>query len=147
MSKYDDLNSILLEGRLVKDPVKKDFENNKCVCNFTIAVNHSYKIKDGSYKQETSFIEIQVWNGAANLCCKYLTKGSQIRLRGVLKQQRWEDKEQKKYSKIIVCANHVEFRETKKKEIDELKDKNKKEGLKDSFVVEPTADLNNIPVF
>lgn len=112
MSKYDDLNSVLLEGRLTRDPNLKTFvASDSKVCNFTIANNYSYKLKDGSYKSEANFIDIQVWGNSGALCMQYLTKGSIVRLRGSLKQNKWEDKEGKKNSKIIVNAEHVEFRQ------------------------------------
>ncbi|MBK5200471.1 MAG: single-stranded DNA-binding protein [Spirochaetaceae bacterium] len=111
MSKYDDLNSVLLEGRLTRDPNLRTFTSDSKVCNFSIANNYSYKLKDGSYKSEANFIDIQVWGNSGALCMQYLTKGSIVRLRGSLKQNKWEDKEGKKNSKIIVNAEHVEFRQ------------------------------------
>lgn len=111
MSKYDDLNSVLLEGRLTRDPIFKTFASDSKVCNFTIANNYSYKLKDGSYKNEANFIDIQVWGNSGALCMQYLTKGSIVRLRGSIKQNKWEDKDGKKNSKIYVNAEHVEFRQ------------------------------------
>jgi single-strand DNA-binding protein len=113
MSKYDDLNSVLLEGRLTRDPSLKTFANDSKVCNFSIANNYSYKLKDGSYKSDAYFIDIQVWGNSGALCMQYLTKGSVVRLRGSLKQNKWEDREGKKNSKVVVNAEHVEFREIK----------------------------------
>ena len=52
MSKFDDLNVVIAEGRLIRDPVFKDFQNNNCVCTLTIAINSSYKNKEESYVQE-----------------------------------------------------------------------------------------------
>lgn len=142
MSKYDDLNSCLLEGRLVKDPSLIKFENDKKVCNFTIAVNSNYKLKDGTYKQDVSYIEIQSWNGSATLCDKYLHKGCLVRLRGSLKQKRWEDKEGNKNSRIVINAEHVEFRENSKSNSD------KKPVISDKeYDIESNIDIKDLPVF
>jgi single stranded DNA-binding protein len=111
MGKYDDLNSVLLEGRLVKDPTIKTFSSENSVCNFTIANNYSYKQKDGTYKQDASFVDIQVWGKSGVLCNQYLGKGSIVRLRGRISQDKWEDENKKTRSKIYVTAGHVEFRQ------------------------------------
>ena len=124
MSVFDDLNFIIIEGRLTKDPVFRDFNTNSCVSTLTIAVNSSYKGKDDSYVQEVSYFDIEVWNSAAKACNQYLSKGSKIRVKGRLKQNRWESKEKVKKSKIYIKADSVEFKSEGKKasiNADELK--------------------------
>jgi single-strand DNA-binding protein len=111
MGKYDDLNSVLLEGRLVKDPILKEFANQSMICNFSIANNFSYKMKDGKYKSDASFIDIKVWGRSGQLCHQYLKKGSIVRLRGRITQDRWEDENGSKKSRLYVTAGHVEFRQ------------------------------------
>lgn len=112
MGKYDDLNSVLLEGRLVRDPDLKEFSDQNMVCNFSIANNYSYKMKDGNYKSEATFIDIKVWGRSGQLCNQYLKKGSIVRLRGKITQDRWEDDKGQKRTRIFVTAGHVEFRQT-----------------------------------
>lgn len=112
MGKYDDLNSVLLEGRLVKDPILKEFSNQSMICNFSIANNFSFKMKDGKYKSDATFIDIKVWGRSGQLCNQYLKKGSIVRLRGRITQDRWEDESGYKKSRIFVTAGHVEFRQT-----------------------------------
>jgi single-strand DNA-binding protein len=112
MGKYDDLNSVLLEGRLVKDPSLKEFSEQSMVCNFSIANNFSYKMKDGKYKSDATFIDIKVWGRSGQLCNQYLKKGSIVRLRGRITQDRWEDEKGSKKSRMYVTAGHVEFRQT-----------------------------------
>ena len=48
------LNSILVEGNVVRDPVLKETPRGTPVCSFSIASNRSYK-QDDDYEQETSF--------------------------------------------------------------------------------------------
>ena len=115
MSVFNDLNTIIIEGRLTRDPVIRDFSNNNCVSSLSIAVNSSYKSKDESYVQEVGFFDVDVWNNAAKACNQYLKKGSKIRVRGVLKQNRWENQEGIKKSKIFIKAETVEFKGDDKK--------------------------------
>ncbi len=109
MSRFDDFNFIVVEGRLTKDPIIRDFKNNNCVCTLTIAANSSYKSKDSSYVQEVGFFEIEVWNNAARACNQYLKKGCKIRVKGALKQRRWENQDGSKKSKVYIKAENVEF--------------------------------------
>lgn len=140
MSNFDDLNAIFVEGRLTKDPIIKDLGNNNCVSTLTIAVNSSYKGKDSSFVQEVGFFDIEVWNNAAKACNQYLTKGCKIRVKGSLKQNRWESNEGLKKSKVFIKADNVEFKsETKKSTSD-------KDEI-ESDEIEASLNINSIPTF
>ncbi len=140
MSKFDDLNVVIAEGRLIRDPVFKDFQNNNCVCTLTIAINSSYKNKEESYVQEVGFFDIDVWNNPGRACNQYLTKGCKIRVRGALKQNRWESKDGSKKSKIYIKAENVEFKSDGKKDT-----KDKDDVLQDN--IETSLDVNVVPSF
>ena len=86
------LNSLIIEGNLTKDPVLKELDNDKSVCDLSIAVNRYYKKNDEQVK-ETSYFDIQVWNGLGRNCTEYLSKGRGVRVTGRLKQDRWIDKD------------------------------------------------------
>lgn len=103
------LNSMLLEGNLVKDPVEKRTPQDTIICNFTIAVNRSYK-KDDDYVKEVSYFDIEVWSTIAERCLKHLCKGRGVRVVGRLKQDRWVDEKEAPHSRIKVVAEHVEFK-------------------------------------
>jgi single-strand DNA-binding protein len=109
----NNLNSVLLEGNLVRDPeLKKVGSIQRSVCRFSIGVNRYYrKAKDDEVVQETLFIEVETWGVLAENCAQYLKKGRGVRVVGYLKQENWEGKEDKKnHSRIILEAEHVEFR-------------------------------------
>ena len=103
------LNSMLLEGNLVKDPVEKRTPQDTIICNFTIAVNRSYK-KEDDYVKEVSYFDIEVWSTLADNCLKHLCKGRGVRVVGRLKQERWVDENETLHSRIKVVAEHVEFK-------------------------------------
>lgn len=103
------LNSVLLEGNLVKDPEEKRTPQDTAICDFTIAVNRSYK-KEEDYIKEVSYFDIEVWAGLAEICQKHLQKGRGVRVVGRLKQNRWVDDEENNRSKIKIVAEHVEFK-------------------------------------
>lgn len=103
------LNSVLVEGNLVKDPVEKRTPQDTIVCNFTIAVNRTYK-KEDDYVQEVSYFDVNVWSSLAEACLKHLCKGRGVRVVGRLKQERWLDDNEQNHSRIKIIAEHVEFK-------------------------------------
>jgi single-strand DNA-binding protein len=104
------LNSILIEGTLTKDPLyEKATSANAAVCVFTIASNRYFKEKD-SVKEEVSCFEIEARSKLAEECCRQGHKGRDARIVGRLEQKRWTDGQGNKQSKIIIRAEHVEFK-------------------------------------
>ena len=63
----------------------------KSVANTSIAVNESFKGSDGEWKENTTFVDVSVWNnnGAENVASS-LNKGDRVLVSGKLKQSQWE---------------------------------------------------------
>ncbi|MDC7218392.1 MAG: single-stranded DNA-binding protein [Spirochaetales bacterium] len=114
------LNSIILEGNLVRKPDAKLTAKGTPVCNFTVASNRYFRL-DGSEetKEEVSFFDVETWAKQAEICEKHLERGRGVRVVGRLKQDRWTDKEGKNQSRIKIVAEHIEFRPRTKKQDDE----------------------------
>lgn len=98
------LNSILIEGNVVRDPTLKETPRGSIVCNFSIASNRFYK-QDDQFEQETSFFEVESWAKLAEACEKNCGKGRGVRVVGRLKQDRWTGTDGKNYSKIKVLID------------------------------------------
>jgi len=96
-----DLNSVSLTGRLTADPELKEFGEGKQVANFSLAVNE-YKKGDGD---AVSFVPVTVWNKTAEVAKNFLSKGSQVAIKGRLQQQRWEQDGQKRSKIQIICES------------------------------------------
>ncbi|HKL60619.1 MAG: single-stranded DNA-binding protein [Spirochaetia bacterium] len=116
----NNLNSVLLEGNLVRDPEKVLVGSNGSVMGkFSLAVNRYYKKANAESVEEVMYIGVQVWGGLAEGCLNYLKKGRGVRVVGRLRQERWEDKEGGNREKIVVVAEHVEFKpESKGKSVE-----------------------------
>ena len=97
------LNQIVLVGRLVQDPEIKELENDKKVCNITLAVTRSYKNADGIY--EIDFIPVTLWQGIAENTKEYCKKGDLVGVRGRL---------QTREDKVEVVAEKVTFLSSRK---------------------------------
>jgi single-strand DNA-binding protein len=106
---YSSLNSVLLEGNLVRDPEVRDLEAGKTVCKLSVASNSYYK-KDDETHQEVSYFDVDAWGTLAKNCAQYLEKGRGVRVIGRLKQDRWHDADGKGRSRVKIIAKHVEFK-------------------------------------
>jgi single-strand DNA-binding protein len=103
-----DINSVFLSGRLGGDPELKYTPNGVAVCNFSTAVNRSVKRGD-QWENETDWIKIITWGKLAEICGEYLTKGSEVFIKGSLQVRSWVDKEGNKRCLTEVVAKEVKF--------------------------------------
>ena len=111
----NNLNSILIEGNLVRDPMLRSTPKGTQVCTMSLASNRFFK-QDSGYEKEVSFFDIESWSRLAELCYNKGRKGRGVRVVGRLKQDRWNDSDGKHRSKVSIVAEHVEFRPEFKKE-------------------------------
>ena len=103
------LNSILLEGNLVRDPESGETPKGTQFCKFSIASNRYYK-QEGSKVDEVSYFDVEVWSKLAESCHTNLEKGRGVRVVGRLKQDRWQDEEGRGRTKVKIVGEHVEFK-------------------------------------
>lgn len=87
------LNSVTLIGNLGRNPEVRYTSNGTAVCNFSIATTESYKDKDGQRQDVTEWHNIIVWRELADICGKYLKKGSQVYVNGKIQSRKYKDKE------------------------------------------------------
>lgn len=102
-----ELNKVMLIGNLTRDPEMRD--NSKAtLASLRLAVNRSWKTKDGEDGEEVCFVDITVWGKAADFCSKYLVKGTRVYVEGRLRFEEWE-KDGVKRNKVSVTADAVQF--------------------------------------
>lgn len=101
------LNSVVLIGRLTRDPELTYTPNGTAVCKFTLAVTRKFN------KAETDFINIVVWRAAAEACATYLTKGSLAAVDGRLQIRPYRNQEGNQRKVAEVIADDVRFLDSK----------------------------------
>jgi len=111
----NNLNSILIEGNMVRDPLLRSTPKGTSVCTFSLASNRFFK-QDSGFEKEVSFFEVETWAKLAEACNNLGRKGRGVRVVGRLKQDRWTGNDGKQHSKIAIVAEHVEFRPEFKKD-------------------------------
>ncbi len=108
------LNSLILEGNLVKDAVLAEPAPGFKKCNFSVGVNRFYKNKKNEDVNEVSFFEVEAYGKMAEYCETKAKKGRGVRVVGRLKQDTWKDSDGKSFSKVYVVAEHIEYKPVKK---------------------------------
>lgn len=101
------INSIILEGRITRQPESKELSNEKKthVCNFSLA---HQKTKD-----EAVFFNVVSYNAIAEVAGK-LKQGDRITVQGRLNQTNWVTQEGEKRQNIEIIADLIHFSQGKK---------------------------------
>jgi single-strand DNA-binding protein len=123
----NNLNSVLVEGNLVRDPDLSYTSKGTAVCKFSVACNRAFK-QDDQLQKEVSYFDVSTWTRLAEVCGEYLKKGRGVRVVGRLKQDRWSDTDGKPHSRVLIVAEHVEFKPQFKKQEGEKADEEEKDG-------------------
>jgi len=108
----EDLNSVIIIGRLTKDAELTYTNSGYPLCKFSIASNRSKKDGD-KYVDEASFFNVNLWGKRGEALNQYLLKGQQVAIGGSLKQDRWE-KEGQKQSRVVIEAKNLQLIGSKK---------------------------------
>ena len=105
-----DLNSVIMIGNLTRDAELKYFQNGTAIASVAIAVNSSRKQQDGSFADEVSFFDVNIYGKTAENLKQYLVKGKKVAVVGRLKQERWQDSQSgQNRSKVVVNADSVQM--------------------------------------
>jgi single-strand DNA-binding protein len=105
----NNLNSVLIEGTLIKKPQCRETLNGKPFCAFTIASTRRVK-RNSKIEDEVSVFDIETESTLAELCHKLGRAGKVIRIVGRLKQ----DQSNTDHSRVIIVAEHIEFKAKEK---------------------------------
>ena len=101
------MNRVVLVGRLTRDPEIRVFTNGNTVANFTLAVNRTFKNKEGNI--DADFIPVQVSGLSVNVVQRFCTKGSQIGVEGRMQVRSYDAQDGSKRYVTEVIADRVEL--------------------------------------
>jgi len=97
------LNSVVLIGRLTKDPELRYTPSGKAVATLRLAVDRGTTNPQG--EKETDFINVVVWDKQAETVANYLQKGRLIAVQGRLQVRQYETQEGQRREAVEVVAN------------------------------------------
>lgn len=99
------INSVVLAGRITKEPELRKTQSGKSVCSFVIACDRP-KTKDSEISAD--FIACVAWNQSADYLCAYAHTGDLIGIQGSIQTRSYDDQTsgQRKYV-TEVLANRL----------------------------------------
>ena len=84
------VNKAFYIGNLTRDLEVKEFESGDKVGNTAVAVNESYKLKDGTKKETVTFINLEFPDFLVESASKMAKKGRLIHIEGKTKLREYE---------------------------------------------------------
>jgi single-strand DNA-binding protein len=103
------LNKVMLIGNLTREPELRYTPSGTAVADLGMAVNREWTDRDGEKRSETCFVDVVAWRRQAEICDKFLTKGSLVYVEGRLQLDTWETPQGEKRSRYRVVAERVQF--------------------------------------
>ena len=87
------VNKIILVGNLGKDPEIRSMNSGDRIANLTIATSETWRDKaSGERKEKTEWHRVVIFNeNIAQVAERYLKKGSQVYIEGMLETRKWTD--------------------------------------------------------
>jgi single-strand DNA-binding protein len=126
-TEMSDLNKVFLMGRIGNEPELKASQQGRPYLQLSLATHGV-----GPEKKETTYWHRVVAFGTqAEVCSKYLSKGSRVLVEGTLESGSYTDKDGKKMNQTTVIAYRVQFISTRSGKYAD-----------DSILVEQAADEN-----
>ena len=99
------MNKVILIGNLTRDPEKRQTQDGRSVCNFTLAVNR----RSRSDHPEADYFRVTAWDQTADNCAKYLAKGRKAYVDGPVHLEQYTDRDGVIRYNLKVDARTVEF--------------------------------------
>lgn len=110
------LNKAMLIGNLGRDPELKYTPSGDAVCNFSIATSESWTDKSGTKQERTEWHNIVVWRKLAEICQRYLTKGSKVYIEGRIQSREYDAKDGSKRRVTEIVATQMVMLGSRQKE-------------------------------
>jgi len=107
------LNKVMLIGNLGKDPEFNITPEGTPVAKFSLAVNRFGKSGGGDRVKETDWFNIVAWRQLAEICEKYLHKGSNVYIEGRISIRKYNDKEGVQRTVVDIIANDMKMLDSK----------------------------------
>jgi single-strand DNA-binding protein len=107
------LNKVQIIGRLGRDVELRQTPSGQSVASFTVATDESYTSRDGQKVEQTEWHRINIFGKQAELCGRFLGKGSLVYVDGRIRSRKWTDKEGIERTATEINADRVQFLDRK----------------------------------
>lgn len=96
------VNKIIIVGNVTKNVEAKHLSSGTTVANFSVAVNESFKTKEGKKIDSVEYFDVVLWHGLAEVAELYVKKGDAIYIEGKQKSSSYEKDGITRYKKELV---------------------------------------------
>jgi len=133
------LNKVFLLGNLTRAPEVRRTARGASLCTLELAVSRRLAQAGGQPREETCFVEIEVWGAQAESCGQHLTTGAPVLVEGYLHLDRWDDRRTgARMSRLVVRAERVSF-------VGPAESGGRRAAEAPAAAVEETATVENVP--
>ena len=108
-----DINTVVLVGRLTRDPELKHLPSGTQVLEMGLAVNGRRQDETGTWVDKPNFFDVKIFGNQAEMLSRNLVKGRRIGVDGRLDWSSWDAQDGTKRSKVEVIAQSVQFLDSK----------------------------------
>lgn len=108
------INSVVLVGRLTKDPELKSTGTGMNMVRFTTACDRKFKDQNGN--RQADFINCLAWGKTAEVVANYFHKGSMIGVTGRIQTGSYENQQGQRVYTTDVAVESVSILEPKQKQ-------------------------------
>ena len=104
------VNKVILIGNVTRDPEVKFTPKGSAVADVGLAINRNYTLDNGEKREETIFVDVELWGRLAEIAGEYAKKGRPIYIEGRLRMDTWEDKTSgQKRSRMKVVGENLQL--------------------------------------
>jgi len=86
------VNKVILIGNVTRDPEVKFTSKGSAVADLGLAINRNYTLDNGEKREETTFVDVELWGRLAEIAGEYAKKGRPVYIEGRLRMDTWDDK-------------------------------------------------------
>jgi single-strand DNA-binding protein len=102
-------NKAIIVGRLTRDPEQRALPSGQPVVNFSLATSRFYTDKAGAKQNTAEFHNIVAFGKLAEICARYLKKGSLSLVEGRIQTRSWQDKDGNKRSRTEIVMESMQL--------------------------------------
>jgi len=110
------LNKVQIIGRLGRDVELRQAQGGTSIASFTVATDESYTARDGQRVEQTEWHRVSVFGKQAELCGKFIGRGSLVYVEGKLRTRKWTDQSGQERSSTEINADRVQFLDRKQEQ-------------------------------
>ena len=104
------VNKVILIGNVTRDPEVKFTPKGSAVTDVGLAINRKYTLDTGEKREETIFVDVELWGRLAEIAGEYAKKGNPLYVEGRLRMDTWDDKTSgQKRSRMKVVGENIQL--------------------------------------